>query len=164
MRLIMTRLTETRRPERLAVVLVISTILVGCSGIGSPPPSQLVAFGLAANPQPAAFDVCRIFGCTDTARVSLSKAEWAQVQAMFTPPPANFPLCSSPRLVMDTQYKFRVSPSPDPLPDQNTEGSYSHDERTPYFNDDHPSPPGIRIGVREYASEDNFAANGSGTG
>jgi hypothetical protein len=80
---------ETRRPEGLAVALAISTILAGCSGLGSPPASHLVAFGLAANPQPAAFDVCRSYGCTDTSRVSLGEAEWAQVQAMFTPPPAD---------------------------------------------------------------------------
>ena len=48
-----------------------------------------MAFGLAANPQPAAFDVCRSYGCTDTSHVSLNEAEWARVQAMFAPPPVD---------------------------------------------------------------------------
>lgn len=79
---------EAQRSECLVIALAVSTILVGCSGIGSPPAARLVAFGLAANPRPAAFDVCRSYGCTDTAHVSLSESEWAQVQTIFTPPPS----------------------------------------------------------------------------
>jgi hypothetical protein len=80
---------ETRRSRALAVALAISTILAGCSGVGSRPASHLAAFGLAVNPRPAAFDICRSYGCTETFHVSLSEAEWARVRTMFLPPPAN---------------------------------------------------------------------------
>ncbi len=73
----------------LAVALAIPAILVDCAGLGSPPASHLVTFGLSADPQPAAFDICRSFGCADTARVNLDGTDWAQVHSLFTPPPSD---------------------------------------------------------------------------
>lgn len=73
----------------LAIALVLSAALAGCAGIGSPPASHLAAFRLAAEPKPAAFDVCASFACTDTVRVGLDSEEWAKVRALFRPPPAD---------------------------------------------------------------------------
>lgn len=72
-----------------AVALALPTVFDGCAGPGKNPDSHLATFGLSADPRPAAFDVCRSFGCADTFHARLDEAEWMQVQELFTPPPAD---------------------------------------------------------------------------
>lgn len=73
----------------LAIALVLPAAFAGCAGIGSLPASHLVAYRLAASPRPSAFDVCGNFGCTDAIRVGLDGVEWARVQSLFRPLPAD---------------------------------------------------------------------------
>lgn len=81
--------TRNQIAVALAVTIAVPAIFSGCAGLGMSPGSYLAASGLAPEPRPAAFDVCRNIGCGETVRVNLGGAEWAQVLALFTPSPAD---------------------------------------------------------------------------
>lgn len=81
--------TGNRIAASLAATIAIPAILSGCAGAVLGPGSYFAAYGLSPEPRPAAFDVCRNIGCTETVRVSLDGPEWALVQALFSPPPAD---------------------------------------------------------------------------
>ncbi|MGH8616211.1 MAG: hypothetical protein ACREUW_00860 [Burkholderiales bacterium] len=70
----------------------LAAALAGCASLGPDGPRTLeqeVQAGVERSPSPVALPVCHGYGCYGRTLVTLSAAEWREVRAMFSPPPAD---------------------------------------------------------------------------
>ncbi len=67
-----------------AVAAALALLLAGCAGGGE----RLLDRYAEENPTPANFTVCHGYGCDSRTAVKMSESGWAEVRALFQPPPA----------------------------------------------------------------------------
>lgn len=81
----------SRRFAHAALAALITATLAACAtgpdGLRSL--EEVVQSGVERAPTPVALPVCHGYGCYGRTLVTLSAAEWREVQALFAPPPAD---------------------------------------------------------------------------